>query len=362
MRPLGGDQVQEAVGHALEALRTAVDRDWTGTKAGGLEWNCRETAEHLASCLLSYAGQLAGRPTEAYVPFSLTVDDDADEAGLLDVVETAGALLTAAVRTTPAGVRAFHPFPFRSADREGFAAMGVAEVLLHTYDIATGLGLPYEAPTELCVSVLARIFPHVRPDEEPWPTLLWATGRGDLPGRAPVTEWRWYNPLVIPAERLALHAVTPAAAAELAAGGTGGLTWIEGGPAEGTRIGAGLVFTAYQAGALRPEWGTFALVRTEDGRALGALGYHSAPDENGRVEIGYDLVEAARGQGYATEAVRALVDWAAERARTHGDVRRLWAVVDKSNTPSQAVVGRAGFRQVSDDGEQFAYELRLPGA
>ncbi|GAA2270471.1 acetyltransferase [Streptomyces ruber] len=357
---MGGDQVREAVGHASAFLRTAVGRDWAGTKAGGLTWSCRETAEHVAGCLLAYASQLAGRATEGYVPFDLALDDDADNAGLVDVVETTGALLTAVLRTTPAGVRAFHPAPFRSAGREGFAAMGVTEVLLHTHDIAQGLGLPYEPPAELCVDVLARLFPHVRPDEEPWPTLLWATGRGDLPDRTPLTEWRWFNPLVIPAERLELHAVTPAAAADLAAGGTGGFEWLGGGPAEGTRVGAGLVFTAYQAGALHPEWGTFALVRTEDGRALGALGFHSAPDEDGHVEIGYDLVEAARGHGYATEAVRALADWAGRRARETGDVRRLWAVVDTSNTASQRVVERSGFRRVDEEGEQFAYELRLP--
>ncbi|GGY95287.1 acetyltransferase [Streptomyces poonensis] len=361
---MGGDRIQEAVGHAVAVLRTAADRDWAGTKAGGLTWSCRETAEHIAGCLLAYAGQLAGRATEAYLPFELAMDDDADTAGVLDVVRTTGALLAAVVSTTPADVRAFHPYPSRSADRETFAAMGVTEVLLHTYDIAEGLGLPYEPPDELCVDVLARIFPHVQPGNEPWPTLLWATGRGDLPGRAPVTEWRWSIPLVVPGERLTLHGVTPAAAADLASGGTGGFEWIEGGPIEGTRVGAGLVFTAYQAGVLRPEWGMFVLVRTEDGRALGALGFHSAPDEEGRVEIGYDLVEAARGHGYATEAVRTLADWAARRARETGDVRSLWAVVDESNTASQAVVERTGFARVGEDeegGGQFAYELRLPG-
>ncbi|MFH9970229.1 hypothetical protein ACH4PR_55265, partial [Streptomyces mirabilis] len=37
------------------------------------------------------------------------------------------------------------------------------------------------------------LFPHVESDEEPWPTLLWATGRGDLPGRDRLEKWRWYG-------------------------------------------------------------------------------------------------------------------------------------------------------------------------
>lgn len=360
---MGGDQVRQAVGHALALLRTAVDRDWEGTKAGRLELSCRETAVHVAECLLAYAGQLAGRATETWMPFELAMDDDADNDGVLDVIETTATLLAATIRATPGDVRAFHPYPFRSADREGFAAMGVTEVLLHTHDIAEGFGLTYEPPADLCQDVLTRLFPHVRPGPEPWPTLLWATGRGDLPGRAPVTAWRWTNPLVIPAERLSLHGVTPAAAADLAAGGTGGFEWIEGGPVEGTREGAGMICRLYETGTLRGEWGMYALVRTEDGRALGALGFHSAPDEEGRTEIGYDLVEAARGHGYMTEALRALADW----ARGREDVRALFAVVDKDNVASQGVVGRAGFTRVSDDmsdpvsdeGEVFAYELRL---
>ncbi|WP_159776068.1 GNAT family N-acetyltransferase [Streptomyces sp. HM190] len=363
---MGGEQVREAVGHSVAVLRGAVDRDWVGTKAGRLDWNCRETADHIASDLIAYAGQLAGRARSAYVPFRIDTAECADNADLLHVIETTGTLLAATVTTTPADARAFHPYPFRFADREGFAAMGVTEVLLHTHDIAEGLGLtPYEAPRDLCESLLARLFPHVRPGDDPWATLLWATGRADLPGRAPVTSWKWSNPLHIDADRIVLKGVHPAAAADLAEGGTGGFDWIAGGPVDGTRVGAGMVFQAYEAGVHRPEWGMYVLVRKEDGLAVGALGYHGAPDEEGRVEIGYDLVEGARGHGYATEALRALADWAREREREQGDVRSLFAVVDKVNTPSQGVVTRAGFVRVSDDwgdgedGEQFAYELRL---
>lgn len=355
MRPMGGDQVQEAVGHALVVLRTVVDRDWEGTRAGRLEWSCRETAVHIAEDLITYAWRLAGRATRSYVPFELALEEGTDNAGVLQVIETTSALLAATIRTTPAHVRAYHGYPFRSADREGFAAMGVTEVVLHTHDIAEGFGVPYEPSAELCEDLLTRLFPHVQPGPAPWPTLLWATGRGDLPGRAPVTKWHWTNPLHIPAERLTLQGVTPAAAADLVAGGTGGFEWIEGGPVEGTRVGAGMLVKAYEGGTLRPEWGMYVLVRTEDGRALGALGFHAAPDEEGRTEIGYDLVEAARGHGYATEALRALAGW----ARGREDVRSLFAVVDEGNVPSQGVVTRAGFARVSEDGEQFAYEPRL---
>ncbi|MFB6959137.1 GNAT family N-acetyltransferase [Streptomyces sp. NPDC056309] len=354
MRTWGGEQVEQAVAGAVALLRTATDRDWDGVRAGRLEWSCRRTAEHIAGDLIAYAGQLAGRAQSAYVPFEITLDEGTKNADVLDVIETTGALLAAAVRTAPREVRAFHPYPFRCANREGFAAMGVAEVLLHTHDIATGLHLAHEPPAELCEDVLTRLFPHVRPDSAPWPTLLWATGRGDLPGRPPVTEWRWSNPPAIPADRLTLEGVTPAAARDLSDGGDGGFPWVEGGPYEGTQGAAGMTVKAYEGGAYRPEWGMFVLVRREDGCAVGGMGFHGVPDEEGRVEVGYDLAVSARGHGYATEALRALSGWALAR----DDVRLLVATVDRANLPSQRVVTRAGFVAVREGEEEIFYELR----
>ncbi|MEU6775569.1 GNAT family N-acetyltransferase [Streptomyces sp. NPDC046759] len=355
MRAINGDDVTAAVAGCTAALRTAVDRDWRAVRAGGLEWDCHTTAVHVADDLVAYAANLAGRAQDAYLPFELTLDEGTGNAGLLHVVETTGALLAAAVRTAPPGVRGFHPYPFRSADAEGFAAMGIAEVLLHTHDMAEGLGIAYEPPAELVESLLACLFPHVQPGPAPWPTLLWATGRGTLPGRAPVTEWRWYNNLVIPAERLTLTGVRPTAAHDLRLGGDGGFTWLDGGPYEGTREAASFLMKAYETGVHRPEFGVFVLVRHEDGRAIGGMGFHSVPDEDGRVEIGYDLVEGARGQGYATEALRALAKWALARE----DVSSLFATVERDNTASQAVVTRAGFVPAGgEDDAELAYELR----
>ncbi|WP_128381136.1 GNAT family N-acetyltransferase [Streptomyces cavernae] len=352
-RDMGGDQVTEAVAGAVALLRPVAGRDWS-VPAGSLEWSVRQTVEHIADDLVKYAGRLAVCARDRRAGFELKVEDETDNEGLLQMVEMTAALLAATVRSAPPRARAFHPYPFGSADRTGFAAMGVAEVLLHTYDAAAGLGLAYEPPGDLCTAVLTRLFPHVRPGADPWQTLLWATGRTALPDRPRLTEWRWSNNLVIPAERLTLTGLTPASAAELAAGGTGGFEWVEGGPYEGTREAAGMLVKAYEAGVHRPEWGVFVLVREEDGRAVGGMGFHGPPGEEDRAEIGYDLAEAARGHGYATEALRALSAWALAR----DDVKSLFAVVDRTNLPSQAVVSRAGFTRVSADGERFAYELR----
>jgi [ribosomal protein S5]-alanine N-acetyltransferase len=64
-----------------------------------------------------------------------------------------------------------------------------------------------------------------------------------------------------------------------------------------------------------------------------------APDVG---EIGYSLVEAARGLGYATEALNAIVN----EAFVTSELNELQACCVPENTPSRAVLNRAGFREV----------------
>ncbi|MEU4690245.1 hypothetical protein [Actinoplanes sp. NPDC023714] len=77
------------------------------------------------------------------------------------------------------------------ADAEGFAAMGVVETLVHLHDLAGGLGLEWTPPEDLCDRVLWRLFPDAPIGTGRRETLLWATGRGDLPGHERLTGWRW---------------------------------------------------------------------------------------------------------------------------------------------------------------------------
>ena len=140
-------------------------------------------------------------------------------------------------------------------------------------------------------------------------------------------------------DRIELRVISPEAAAELSAGtGSGGFSWAPGGPYEGTRDACGMIVKAAQAGVYDPAWGAFAIIRLEDGAALGGAGFHGPPDA-GTVEIGYDLAESARGQGFATEAVRQLT----ARALAAVGVTAVVAHTEPSNAASQAVLLRVGF-------------------
>ncbi|QIB45073.1 GNAT family N-acetyltransferase [Streptomyces aureoverticillatus] len=361
----GGNRIDEATAHAVRALRAVAtaEYDWT-RPAGGLEWSCLFTAEHIGGDFTGYAGQLTGRTagTGAYVPFDIHLEEGTDADGAVRVVEATAGMLAAVVRTTPPGVRGWHPYLYGSSDAAGFAAMGSVELLLHTYDILRAFDVAYEPPAELCEALLARQFPKVAPardGEGHWEVLLWATGRGDRAGHGRLERWRWHNPLHLPAGPVALVEVAVDAAADLAAGGDGGFRWVEGGPFEGTRGAAGRIAKAYAAGTHRPEWGMFAVVREEDQLAVGAMGFHGAPDEEGWAEVGYDLVPAARGNGYATQALSALAEFTLGQA---GDVplSGLRALADPDNTASHGVLTRAGFVRAADRDANLTFELRRP--
>lgn len=179
--------VDDAAAAMTAVLGEHTGRDWR-VPAGPLEWDCQETAAHIGHDLLAYAGQLAGRPRDRYLPFGLVVRHGTPAAETVRVAAACATLLSLALAAAGPGTRAWH---HGSCDPAGFAAMGVAETLLHTHDITRGLGVRWEPPGGLCAKVLGRLFPGAPPGD-PARVLLWATGRGDLDGHPRPTSWRWY--------------------------------------------------------------------------------------------------------------------------------------------------------------------------
>jgi hypothetical protein len=196
------DDLDAVLDNALTALDAEVDRDWS-VPAAGLEWTVWETLEHLADDHFAYAGQIAARrpETETYVPIASYATRDGGphstifaepargNSGLVQVLDACGGLLLAAVHRAGPEVRGGHPYGV--SDPAGFAAMGTVETLVHLHDVAGGLGFAWQPDEDVVRRTLDRLFPQAPADQEPWPTLLWATGRGVLPGHERLDAWRW---------------------------------------------------------------------------------------------------------------------------------------------------------------------------
>jgi RimJ/RimL family protein N-acetyltransferase len=102
------------------------------------------------------------------------------------------------------------------------------------------------------------------------------------------------------------------------------------------------------------------VLRETPGRlVVGYINFHSRPDPDGAVEIGYTIAAEHRRRGYAREAVEALLGWA---GREHG-IRRFRASVAPSNEPSLGLLKSLGFVRTgrqwdAEDGEELVFERR----
>jgi hypothetical protein len=181
------DLVGLAVDEMRSALMPALDRTWE-VPAGDLEWTCRATAAHVADDLFSYASQVLAQPDSGFLPVEVVIDPRASNAEILRAVEMCGRLLSNAVDSAAPDARAWHPCG--TSDPEGFAAMGIVEVLVHAYDMAKGLELDWTPPSRLCTPVLQRLFPGA-PEGDASQVLLYLTGRQALAGKVKLTDWSW---------------------------------------------------------------------------------------------------------------------------------------------------------------------------
>ena len=143
-------------------------------------------------------------------------------------------------------------------------------------------------------------------------------------------------PTTVTSERLALPLVTPEEAADMLAGRRRP-GWHDDYPRGDDRDAASLV----RAG---DTWGPRHIVRGVT--VLGGIGFFGPPTQASdrsdllEAEVGYGLVEQARGWGFATEALHALL---AEADRAGVQVR---ASVEPGNRSSIRVLAKCGFTEL----------------
>jgi RimJ/RimL family protein N-acetyltransferase len=95
-------------------------------------------------------------------------------------------------------------------------------------------------------------------------------------------------------------------------------------------------------------YGNWAVEEQASGNYVGGIGWGERKRDRGTEfagmpELGYTFVAGAQGKGYATEAVRAVMDWGS----AHFGSRRVLAVIAPDNIASCRVVEKCGFRETA---------------
>jgi len=88
-------------------------------------------------------------------------------------------------------------------------------------------------------------------------------------------------------------------------------------------------------------WFQFAVSLASSGTLLGDVALRTSRVDVGQAELGFTFASAHQGQGYATEAVRAVVQYAFGQLAMH----RVFSRTDARNLRAQRLLERIGFRQ-----------------
>lgn len=90
-------------------------------------------------------------------------------------------------------------------------------------------------------------------------------------------------------------------------------------------------------------WFQFVIIEQSSGILIGDIGIHflGTDSENKQVEIGYTLDKDFRRKGYATEALKIIIDYLINSLNKH----RIIASIDPANLDSIKLVERLGFRK-----------------
>jgi ribosomal-protein-alanine N-acetyltransferase len=99
------------------------------------------------------------------------------------------------------------------------------------------------------------------------------------------------------------------------------------------------------------RFGVWVMIEREPATVVGDIGFLGAPGVDGSIEIGYSVIPDRRGRRYATEAARALLDWALRQP----GVTTVVAGCDNRNVPSIRTLERLGFVRTGEAAGQIRW-------
>ena len=103
-------------------------------------------------------------------------------------------------------------------------------------------------------------------------------------------------------------------------------------------------------------WGAWLVFEKESNHCIGDIGFKGKPDSEKMVEVGYGIIPSAQNKGYATEAVREIINW----AFSTNQVKNVTAQCLVNNIPSIKVLEKLNMKQIGQEDNLLKWELKPP--
>lgn len=97
------------------------------------------------------------------------------------------------------------------------------------------------------------------------------------------------------------------------------------------------------------------IVLVAENRSVGGIGFAGMPDQAGVTMVGYFIDGNYREKGYASEALKCLIDW----GRLEPSLKMIIADTPFFNFPSQNVLKKAGFKEFAISEVQHIEKIQV---
>ncbi|WP_259546724.1 GNAT family N-acetyltransferase [Heyndrickxia oleronia] len=101
-------------------------------------------------------------------------------------------------------------------------------------------------------------------------------------------------------------------------------------------------------------WGVWLVIIKENNTIIGDIGFKGKPNSENTVEVGYGIIPSAQNNGYATEAVNEIINW----AFTNDDVDKVVAECLHDNIPSIKVLEKLNMNKIGTVNDMLKWELK----
>jgi [ribosomal protein S5]-alanine N-acetyltransferase len=100
-------------------------------------------------------------------------------------------------------------------------------------------------------------------------------------------------------------------------------------------------------------WGAWLVIDKQTSKIIGDIGFKGKPDAEKSVEVGYGITSSEQNKGYATEALKCIIEW----AFNSGSVNKIMAECLEDNIPSIKVLNKLNMKKMPKENNMLYWQL-----